>query len=114
MACCILILFYVQDERSFDRFHEKADRIYRIVNAQKVSGEGIEYITSMPGPMAEIMVLEYPEVVNAVKLYKWFERKLLRAGERKFYIENFVYTNKSFFDVFDFQMLRGDSHTALS
>ncbi len=49
MACCLMTLLYVRDELSYDRFHEKADRIYR-VNATSQNPEGDFYRTSIPPP----------------------------------------------------------------
>jgi putative ABC transport system permease protein len=42
IICCLLILVYVQDELSYDRYHEKADQIYRIINAGTIRGNQIE------------------------------------------------------------------------
>ena len=67
IACSLLILLYVQDELSFDRFHEKADRIYRLVLDGNFSGNDLQAPVS-PAPMAAAMVRDFPEVVTAARL----------------------------------------------
>ena len=48
IACCILILLYVQDELSYDQFHEKHDRIYRLVESATIAGRPIEAAVTPP------------------------------------------------------------------
>ena len=67
MACCILIAAYVFHELSYDKFHEKADRIYRLRSELKISGEHLDIPKSSP-PMADHLVQNYPEVIDAVRL----------------------------------------------
>ena len=65
MACCILILLFVQYELSFDRFHTKADQIYRLVEIQTFSGRSPEHVGLTMGMMGQAMVDEYPEITAA-------------------------------------------------
>ena len=66
MACCILILLYVQDELSYDQHHEHAHRIYRVASESKVAGVLSQYaVTSLP--MGPALVKAYPEVIEAVR-----------------------------------------------
>ena len=67
IICCLLILVYVQDELSYDKYHEKADQIYRIVNAGIIRGNQIE-IPVVSGPWGPAMVDEFPEVLKAVRI----------------------------------------------
>jgi len=67
IICSLLILVYVQDEWDYDRYHEKADRIYRIVNAGLIRGNPIE-MPLVSGPWGPAMVEEFPEVLQAVRI----------------------------------------------
>ena len=69
MACCMLILLYVQDELSYDRHHENADRIYRLAHEIRIEGKTRWFpITSYPtGPT---LVDDYPFVVDAIRFYR--------------------------------------------
>ena len=66
MASCILIFLYVQDELSYDRYHEKADRIYRLEREGKFNDKEWK-VPITAHPMGPAMVSEFPEVVDAVR-----------------------------------------------
>jgi putative ABC transport system permease protein len=63
------ITLYVMDELSYDRYHEKADRIYRVIMDARLMGKEIKGAVS-PAPMAKVLVDEIPDVVSAVRLWK--------------------------------------------
>ena len=105
MVCCILILLYVQDEFSYDRYHKNADLIYRL--ASRTS-------TTTSAPVAPALVKEYPEVLNAVRFHPMFWTKMLIGyGERRFYEDRFFYADVTVFEVFSFRLMKGDPETAL-
>ncbi len=83
MACCILILFYVQDELSYDRYHENADRIYRVVDSGDAPGGMSFDLALTSAPFAPTMKTDFPEVEDAVRLYR--KRRMVAYGERKYY-----------------------------
>jgi len=65
IASAVLILLYVQDELSYDRFHEKSEQIYRVGLHGTIAGNEMKVgITS--APMAQTLVNEYPEVLNSL------------------------------------------------
>ena len=112
MTCAFLILLYVQDELRYDRFHENADRIYRIVwnNEQ----------ARTPHPMAQAMVKDLPEVENAVSLSPlWgpgLTRRILsvRYQDLRFDETNVLAVDTTFFKIFSFPFIKGDPRTALT
>ena len=55
MAVCILILIWIQDEMSYDRFHENADSLYRVVEHQTYSGARLFPVAVTPAPLAEAL-----------------------------------------------------------
>ena len=111
MACCLLILLYVQDERSYDLFHEKGDRIYRLEReVSRPGGEGRFSFTS--GPPGPALVNEYPEVEAAVRFFRL--ESLVRYQDRQFYGEKIAFVDSSFFHVFTFPLRSGDPRTALA
>ena len=111
MTCCILILLYIQFELSYDKYHENADRIYRLAVKGKMGGETLN-IPKSSHPMAETLYRDFPEVQNVVKLSR-IERGFVRYGENKFY-DRIFYTDKSIFDIFSFPMINGDPESALA
>ena len=112
MACCLMTLLYVRDELSYDRFHEKADQVYR-VNATSHNPEGDFYRTSIPPPIAPALQAEYPEV-EAVTRVNPMSRRLLRVGDEVYQEDRVYLAEASFFDVFTFPLRRGDPETALA
>lgn len=113
LASSILILLYVINELTYDRFHDKSDRIYRIWISGSMPATEMRHAVTSP-PMAEALLNDYPEVEHAVRLYLsggW----LVRTGDRVFHEtdEEFIFADSSFFDVFSFRMLKGDPKTCL-
>jgi len=111
MACCILILFYVQDELSYDRSHENADRIYRVVNSGDAPGGMSFDLAITSAPFAPTMKAEFPEVEDSVRLYR--RRRMVANGERKYYEDNLFYSDKSIFNIFTLPLVAGNPETAL-
>jgi putative ABC transport system permease protein len=112
MACCLLIGIYVLHEISYDRFHLKGDRVFRV--ACSLDLNGILYReASVPFPAAEAFTNDSPEVVAAVRLYKNIEFPLLQVADRKYTEERFFFVDANIFSVFDFPLLKGDPETAL-
>ena len=111
MTCCILILLYVQDERSYDRYHENADRIYRLRVERFAGGGETERSAAASSPMAPAALSDLPQIERAVR----FNRRtyLVEHEDRRFYEPNFLWADSSVFDVFSFPFLRGDPKSAL-
>jgi putative ABC transport system permease protein len=112
IACCILIMVWVQNELSFDRFHGKSDRIYRLYNELTLNGQTrTAPVTS--APMAPALRQSFPEVESAVRLSSYGDT-VVKYGEREFREDQVYLADDSIFDVFSFPMLQGDPKTALS
>jgi putative ABC transport system permease protein len=111
MACCILILFFVSDELSYDGYHSRADRIYRMVAFSQSSGEERHYVP-LGAPYAVLFDNALPEVKAAVRFYP-HGRLLVEYEEKKFFEERFYFADPSAFDVFTFPILKGNPSTAL-
>jgi len=111
IATCLLIMMFVADELSFDRFNKKADQIVRVVLKGKVNGEIIkEAVTA--APVAATLKNEFPEVLEATRLR--------RVGTPKISYQNNTFRNSqaafvdpNFFSVFTLPFIQGDAKTAL-
>ena len=109
MAICILILLWVQDELSYDRFHDNAGQLYRVAfsaDAERFRGEYV------PAPLAAYLKDEYPEIVNSTVFCKHSRMKLSVEGNGFFCAGSFV--DPSFFEMFTFPFAQGDPKRALS
>ena len=112
IACCVLILLYVQDELSFDRFHEKADRIFR-VNSHFFISERTMHFATTAHVQGQMFKDEYPEVENYVRFNQYELRSVIRYKENTFYEEKFIYADHTLFDVFSFKLIKGNPKDAL-
>ena len=113
MACCILILLYVQDELSYDQHHEHAHRIYRVATEADVAGTKGQYAIT-PFPMGSALVKDYPEVIDAVRFYKGQEPKILVGNQDGHFFseESILFTDPNVFKVFNFSLSQGDPEIA--
>ncbi|MCI0692138.1 ABC transporter permease [candidate division KSB1 bacterium] len=111
IACCALILLFVRHELSYDRFHQKAGRIYRVLVTLHENGKSNRHSWT-PAPMAPTLAEEYPEVLKAVRV-ETFGKPLVSYEGKQFYEEGVYGADPSLFEIFDFPLLRGNPETAL-
>jgi len=111
MACCFLIIIFVQDELSYDRFHERADRIYRISSEENRRGVIANYPLVFSG-IPPVLQNNYSEVLDYVR-FDPRENVLIRSEDKEFYEGRLFYTDASVFDVFTFPLVKGDPESAL-
>jgi len=112
LTVSFLILIYVLDELSYDRYHEQADRIYRIADKGQVGGQLLN-IAVTPAPWAFALKNDYPEIEHVTRIKPPDSRWLIGYGEKKFYERGFFFADSTVFDIFSFSLLRGNSRTAL-
>ena len=104
IACCVLIMLFVRSEWSYDKFHSKSDRLYRMWQHEKYEGE--DFIgSSTPLPMAAALQTSYPEIASTCRIYPM--TPMVKIGNQSFSEESRM-VDSSFFKLFDFKLLRGD------
>jgi len=111
--CCLMILLFVQDELSYDRYHEKASQIFRVTTQGRIADREFKIALSAP-PLAKALKDEFPQVLQTVRIFKPSDRMLVRFKDRKFNEERFFYGDSSIFDIFTIPLVHGDPRTALS
>jgi putative ABC transport system permease protein len=111
LACCILILLLVRDELSYDRFHEKADRIYRLGSEAEMFG-AVRRSAAMPAMLGPALAEGRPEVEASVRTDTFGEALFIR-GDARAYEDGLYYADSSVFDVFTFPLVAGNPQTAL-
>jgi putative ABC transport system permease protein len=107
IICFILIMLYVEYEVNYDAFLEHSDRIFRV--AFQKPGElymGKDAWASSVAALAPTLMEEYPEVQFATR-FNPVDRLLLSSEKKSFY-ETGLFADEYFFDVFNFQLIRGD------
>ena len=107
LAVGLLILLWVQDERSFDRFHRQSANIYRLQN-RVGTGSSQQIWTTTVAPIANFAKREVPEVKEAVRLAYNGAYTLFKYKDKTFNEENTSFTDPSLFSVFDFDLIQGN------
>ncbi|MCP4726578.1 MAG: FtsX-like permease family protein [bacterium] len=112
MASCILIMLWVFDELSYDKFHENSENLYRV--ELDTGSEGtIFHIYVTPYPLAPVLKTDFPEIIDASRFIE-LSRIIVKHEETGFYESGVVGVDPSFFSMFSFPFVKGDSETALS
>jgi putative ABC transport system permease protein len=112
-TACMLIVIYVVYETSFDNFHTQADRIYRLT-VHYTSDTGYDtHFARVDADWTKSIPDEIPEVERLVR-FQNHEPKFVRIGNEKFTPQHAYSTDPYVFDVFDFNLLKGDPKTALA
>jgi len=111
IACSVLILLWVADEYSYDRFHKNYNSIYKLYQSQQWA-QGIGTGNSMPYPMKETIKDKSSQIKHVV-MTNWGEGNMLQAGDKRLNKLG-LSASEDFFKVFGFEMVKGDPNTALS
>lgn len=112
ICCFILIALFVTDEISYDRFHDKADQIYRI-NSDILFGGTEMHMAVSSDPMGATLKKDYPEVEEYTRIYASEGSKLIRKGTELIDEYDIAYVDSTFFNVFTFPALKENPKTAL-
>lgn len=111
LAGFILMILYLENEWSYDRFHDNADRIYRLVDA-KQTPEATFKVASSAAPVAPALLTDFPEIEAAVRILP--TEMLMLKEDIIFQERSVLFADDRFFDVFDFHLIEGDASSALS
>ena len=113
LACFILIALYVVDELSFDRYNEKADRIYRIHSDIRFGGSDLRLAVASD-PMGAVMKKDYPQVEEYVRFYASGGNKKIKKGDQYITETAVLHADSTLFNVFTMPSIYGDTRTALN
>jgi putative ABC transport system permease protein len=106
IACAILILLWVNDEFSYNRFHKNFKQLYLVMENQTYDGKTYTF-SALPGKFAPAIKSELPEVKYAARM-DWGQRMLFSLGDKAIY-ERGYFTDPDFLKMFSFKWLRGDT-----
>ena len=111
MACCMLIVLYVRDELSFDRFHQQGNNIYRVTTTENSVGAGhIDYGAATPFPIGPNLKKDISSIKEAVRVCMP-GNTLYTVGDKKIWEENTAFADEGFFRMFSFPLLEGNPAT---
>lgn len=110
LICFAFIAVWITDELSYDRFNKHYNRIVRVTGIAKTES-GITESAVSSAPMAKALKDDYPEVENTVRFD--MRGEIVRLKDKQLFEDAILVTDPSFFEVFSFQLTRGDVATAL-
>jgi len=115
IASCLLILLFVKSELSYDRFHEKAERIYRVGFKFHVGTNQFDAALG-PCPLADALLRDFPEVQSAARIFARQSRGgdvFVRYGDKRFQEKHFLWADPAIFDILTIPFLKGNPDGAL-
>src|SRR3984885_1270511 len=116
LATCLLIVYYVVDEWSYDRYNVKADRIYRVDLEVNYGGRDATYAEVEP-PLGNALKTNFPEIEKVVRLrpgaYAFTGKFDVKKANENIRENNIIFTESSLFSVFTLPLLQGNPTTAL-
>ncbi len=112
IACCLLIFMYVSYERSFDNYHAKGDRIFRLIHGSKDEAHSSYWVWNN-APIGPALHDNFPEI-DKVLQFSGRSDILLTHGETTFQEDGVFFMDSTVFDVFSWKLLEGDPKTALA
>jgi len=112
IACSLIIALFIIHELSFDQYHEKKDRLYRVILNGKMGGQELQ-VTSTAAPIGPTMLNEFPEVEDFLRINGRWE--LVIKYEDKHFIEKYnIEADSSFFNFFSIPLIKGNTTTVLN
>lgn len=112
MASFLLILFYVKDEASYDKFHQDYERIYRITEVN-FSEDGDNYLANAYSAIGPALKNDFPEFESFVRFHIE-EFSVANGVEKKFQEPRFSFADSTLWEVLDFELKEGDKKSALA
>ena len=113
LACFILIAMFVMDELSYDRYNEKADRIYRVNSDIRFGGTELK-LAVCSDPMGATLKKDYPQVEQFTRIYASSGSKRIKKGDQYIDEERVAHADSTVFDVFTLPPITGDTKKALN
>ncbi|MCX6334441.1 MAG: ABC transporter permease [Bacteroidia bacterium] len=111
ITSALFLIIYVSDELSYDRYHENADRIYRVSSKITETDDQFTWIFAQI-PMGPQVVQDYPEVQSFVRFLN-MPRALYKYEDKEYIEENFFYADSTLFDIFTYKILKGEVRSAV-
>jgi len=115
IAASLLIFLVIQYETSFDNFHKKKDKIYRIATEFHTQ-DGVGYSDGVSFPVAAAMRIDFPQIKEVAAIFRNGDQVTIEQGDRqlkKLREDNFYYAEPEFFKMFDFEWLAGSPQNSL-
>jgi putative ABC transport system permease protein len=111
ISASLIVHIYISQELSFDSFHKDGERLYRVTKSTETSN-GIDYDDAIPYPLIKALKSDFTQFDASTQIHKDHKPLALVNGE-KLIIDNVVFADSNFFDVFSYKILSGNARKAL-
>ncbi len=112
LTCSLLIILWIQDERSYDQFHENKDELFSVMRNSYFTNGEVYTFSAIPKPLAEVLETEFPEITHAM-LYSFTLTQVFTKGENAIR-EPGRYVDSRFLEHFSYPLLVGDARKVLA
>jgi putative ABC transport system permease protein len=112
VAACLMITLYILDELSYDKFHERSDRIYRVYVDSHFGNNRFRSVLT-PNPMKEALLSDFSQVESVTQFFKQ-DQVNVKYEDKRFVEDDVYFACEDFFGVFDFHLVRGNAEDALA
>ncbi len=109
-----MLYTYVRHELSYDSFHKKSDRTYRVLTVSKSIPDNIRTFGSTMPPVGPELLNSFPEVAEVTRLHRFSGQVIIEVGETKYSERNWFTADSNLLEIFDFDFVAGDKSTALN
>ncbi|MCP4726930.1 MAG: FtsX-like permease family protein [bacterium] len=110
MASCMLIFLFIHDELSYDKYHDDADRIYRVTMAELINGSYYHY-AGVPYGAVQAFEEQLPEIISTARV--GFGSGVVSLNEKNHEVSGILYTDSTFFEIFTYDFIKGNPVSAL-
>jgi putative ABC transport system permease protein len=112
LASCIIMIMWIDNEKSYDRFHKNLPNLYR-VNDSLSFGPTTTITDGCAFPVSATLKEDFPGILRSTRFWKGGQ-KLVSYEQKRFYEDRFYYADPDFFKMFSFELVRGNPNTLLS
>ncbi|MCX6583204.1 MAG: ABC transporter permease [Candidatus Aminicenantes bacterium] len=112
IVCFILMVLWVQDELSFDRYHENANEIYRVIGKMNMASK-TNLLVRTPNALGPALKNEFPEIINFTRS-RVVQGWPVQCGEKKFLDDYIAWADASIFDMFTYNFVKGNPKTVFN
>jgi putative ABC transport system permease protein len=113
LACCGVIMLYIQKEISYDKYHHDIDQLYRVAVMKDATGIK-QGQASASYELAKVLRKEYPDVLEAARLYRAQQTPVIKIDDQLFSEERFYFADSTIFALFTIPFIKGEPGNALT
>lgn len=115
IMACLLILLFVQDELSYDKFYDQSDQIYRVTQVLPM-GAKVSHTATAPWPLTQTLLTDFPEILAGAKIHRpssWGNVPVIKYEDQSYLEEDWIFADASILDIFNFNFTKGAPERAL-